>query len=249
MQMDLLTLPMICCRSDWTDQMVVIKNYITEDDGTTTVVIKGVELDNKTSLLLDNGYEVEADVRVVDPFKITDKQRRKVFALCNDIEAYTGQPRDYMRYLFMDYVEVLYGYEKRLSLSDCTREQAKQIIEVILDWVFHNDIPLNYKTSDLLKNDKAFLYWSTVNRNCVICGKPHSDLAHRFAVGRGRDRTRINHFGNQVLALCRSHHNEQHQIGMDTFNNEYHLTDSWVDVDERLNKMLKGAKNEFESNN
>ncbi|WP_049387179.1 putative HNHc nuclease [Staphylococcus epidermidis] len=229
--------------------MVVIKNYITEDDGTTTVVIKGVELDNKTSLLLDNGYEVEADVRVVDPFKITDKQRRKIFALCNDIEAYTGQPRDYMRYLFMDYVEVLYGYEKRLSLSDCTREQAKQVIEVILDWVFHNNIPLNYKTSDLLKNDKAFLYWSTVNRNCVICGKPHSDLAHRFAVGRGRDRTRINHFGNQVLALCRSHHNEQHQIGMDTFNNEYHLTDSWVDVDERLNKMLKGAKNEFESNN
>ena len=229
--------------------MVVIKNYITEDDGTTTVVIKGVELDNKTSLLLDNGYEVEADVRVVDPFKITDKQRRKVFALCNDIEAYTGQPRDYMRYLFMDYVEVLYGYEKRLSLSDCTREQAKQIIEVILDWVFHNNIPLNYKTSDLLKNDKAFLYWSTVNRNCVICGKPHSDLAHRFAVGRGRDRTKINHFGNQVLALCRSHHNERHQIGMDTFNNKYHLTDSWVDVDERLNKMLKGAKNEFESNN
>ncbi|WP_331245584.1 putative HNHc nuclease [Staphylococcus epidermidis] len=229
--------------------MVVIKNYITEDDGTTTVVIKGVELDNKTSLLLDNGYEVEADVRVVDPFKITDKQRRKVFALCNDIEAYTGQPRDYMRYLFMDYVEVLYGYEKRLSLSDCTREQAKQVIEVILDWVFHNDIPLNYKTSDLLKNDKAFLYWSTVNRNCVICGKPDSDLAHRFAVGRGRDRTKINHFGNQVLALCRSHHNEQHQIGMDTFNNKYHLTDSWVSVDERLNKMLKGAKNEFESNN
>ena len=229
--------------------MVVIKNYITEDDGTTTVVIKGIELDNKTSLLLDNGYEVEADVRVVDPFKITDKQRRKVFALCNDIEAYTGQPRDYMRYLFMDYVEVLYGYEKRLSLSDCTREQAKQVIEVILDWVFHNDIPLNYKTSDLLKNDKAFLYWSTVNRNCVVCGKPDSDLAHRFAVGRGRDRTKINHFGNQVLALCRSHHNEQHQIGMDTFNNKYHLTDSWVDVDERLNKMLKGAKNEFESNN
>lgn len=222
--------------------MVVIKNYITEDDGTTTVVIKGVELDNKTSLLLDNGYEVEADVRVVDPFKITDKQRRKVFALCNDIEAYTGQPRDYMRYLFMDYVEVLYGYEKRLSLSDCTREQAKQVIEVILDWVFHNNIPLNYKTSDLLKNDKAFLYWSTVNRNCVICGKPHSDLAHRFAVGRGRDRTKINHFENQVLALCRSHHNEQHQIGIDTFNNKYHLTDSWVDVDERLNKILKGVK-------
>lgn len=213
------------------------------------VVITGIEVPEQAIDLLNIGQPVDVDCSVIDPNSITGKQRRLIFALCNDIEAYTGQPRDYMRYLFMDYVEVLYGYEKRLSLSDCTREQAKQIIEVILDWVFHNNIPLNYKTSDLLKNDKAFLYWSTVNRNCVICGKPHSDLAHRFAVGRGRDRTKIDHFGNQVLALCRSHHNEQHQIGMDTFNNKYHLTDSWVSVDERLNKMLKGAKNEFESNN
>lgn len=229
--------------------MVVIKNYITEDDGTTTVVIKGVELDNKTSLLLDNGYEVEADVRVVDPFKITDKQRRKVFALCNDIEAYTGQPRDYMRYLFMDYVEVLYGYEKRLSLSDCTREQAKQIIEVILDWVFHNNIPLNYKTSDLLKNDKAFLYWSTVNRNCVLCGKSNADLAHHYAIGRGANRKKMQHYDYEVLALCRFHHQEQHNIGVKSFDEKYILQDSWIKVDDRLNAMLKGVKNEFESNN
>ncbi|MDU1766173.1 MAG: putative HNHc nuclease [Staphylococcus epidermidis] len=197
--------------------MVVIKNYITEDDGTTTVVIKGVELDNKTSLLLDNCYEVEADVRVVDPFKITDKQRRKIL--------------------------VLYGYEKRLSLSDCTREQAKQVIEVILDWVFHNNIPLNYKTSDLLKNDKAFLYWSTVNRNCVICGTPRAELAHYHAVGRGRNRRNINHTDNKVLALCSRHHKEQHQIGIDSFNEKYKLHDSWVSVDKRLNRMLKGEEN------
>ncbi|UZW89824.1 putative HNHc nuclease [Staphylococcus lugdunensis] len=223
--------------------MPIIKNYITQDDGTTTVVIEGVDIDNKTSLLLDNGLDVECEVKPVDPFLITDKQRRKVFALCNDIEAHTGQPREYMRQMFKDYVCVLYGYERGLSLSDCTREQASQIIEVTLDWVFSNNIPLNYKTSDLLKNDKAFLYWSTVNRNCVICGKQNADLAHRYAVGKGRNRNKIDHIGNQVLALCRSHHSEQHQIGMDTFNKKYHLTDSWVDVDERLNKMLKGETN------
>ncbi|MWF62692.1 hypothetical protein GQL62_00900 [Staphylococcus haemolyticus] len=224
--------------------MAKIKNYITQDDGTTTVVIEGVELDNKTSLLLDNGFEVEVDVQVVDPFRITGKQRRKIFALVKDIEAHTGQPMDYMRHMFIEYVRTYYGYDKRISLSDCTRTQASQIIEVTLDWIFHNDIPLAYKTSDLLKQDKSFLYWSTVNRNCVICGKPHSDLAHRYAVGKGRNRNKINHVGNQVLALCRNHHTEQHQIGMDTFNNKYHLIDSWVDVDERLNKMLKGVRDD-----
>lgn len=217
-----------------------ITNYIQEDDGTITAVIKNVSLGNKETLLLDNGMDVEVEVKVVDPFLISDKQRRKIFALCNDIESHTGQPRDYMRYLFMDYVEVLYGYEKRLSLSDCTRTQANQIIEVTLDWIFHNDIPLAYKTSDLLKQDKSFLYWATVNRNCVICGKPHSDLAHHYAIGRGKNRKTMNHYGYEVLALCREHHSEQHNIGVDTFDKKYHLENSWIKVDDKLNRLLKG---------
>lgn len=221
--------------------MAKIKNYITQDDGTTTVVIEGVDIDNKTSLLLDNGLEVECEVKAIDPFLITDKQRRKVFALCNDIEAYTGQPREYMREMFQDYITFLNGYDKRLSLSDCSREQAKQLIEVILDWVFHNNIPLNYKTSDLLKNDKAFLYWSTVNRNCVICGK-RGELAHHKAIGRGANRRKMDHYGYEVLCLCREHHQSQHDMGVETFDKLHHLENSWLSVDERLNKMLKGVK-------
>lgn len=217
-----------------------ITNYIQEDDGTITAVIKNVKLGNKETLLLDNGMDVEVEVKVVDPFLISDKQRRKIFALCNDIESHTGQPRDYMRYLFMDYVEVLYGYEKRLSLSDCTRTQANQIIEVTLDWIFHNNIPLTYKTSDLLKQDKSFLYWSTVNRNCIICGKPHSDLAHHYAIGRGKNRKTMNHYGYEVLALCRDHHQSQHNMGVESFDKLHHLENSWISVDDRLNKMLKG---------
>ena len=48
---------------------------------------------------------------------------------------------------------------------------------------------------------------------------------------------------NKVLALCSRHHKEQHQIGMDSFNEKYKLHDSWVSVDERLNRMLKGEVN------
>lgn len=221
--------------------MPLIKNYITQDDGTTTVVIEGVELDNKTSLLLDNGFDVEVDVQVVDLFKITDKQRRKIFALVKDIEAHIGTPMDYMRHLFIEYVRTYYGYDKRISLSDCTRTQASQIIEVTLDWIFHNDIPLAYKTSDLLKQDESFLYWSTVNRNCVICGKPHSDLAHHYAIGRGANRKTMDHYGYEVLALCREHHSTQHQMGVKSFDEYYHLENSWIKVDDRLNKMLKGG--------
>ncbi|WP_436894974.1 putative HNHc nuclease [Mammaliicoccus sciuri] len=213
-----------------------------QSNGRYSVVVENVDLTDDALLLLDNGYPLDVNVEIQDGKRITVKQRKKIFALVNDIEAHTGQPRDWLREMFQDYVTFLNGYSKRLSLSDCTRKQAGELIDVILEWVFINDIPLNYKTSDLMKNDQTFLYLATVHRTCVICGKKNSDLAHRYAVGRGRNRNKIDHYGNEVLALCRSHHNEQHQIGIDTFNTKYHLTDSWVQVDKRLNKMLKGEK-------
>ncbi|MDW4215553.1 putative HNHc nuclease [Staphylococcus saprophyticus] len=221
--------------------MPIIKNYIQQDDGTITAVIEGVTLENKDFLLLDNGLEVECEVSVSDPYTITDKQRRKVFAMIRDIYNHYAQPMDYLRYMFQKQLEFLKGYEP-ISLSDCSRRQASELIELILDFIFTYDIPMNKTTSDLLSNDKYFIYKSTISRVCVICGATNADLAHRYAVGKGRNRNKINHYGNQVLALCRKHHTEQHQIGMDTFNSKYHLTNSWVKVDERLNKMLKGER-------
>lgn len=221
--------------------MAIIKSYIQQDDGTTTAVIEGVELTNKDFLLLDNGLEVECDVDVIDPYKITGKQRRKVFAMIRDIFDHYGQPMDYLRYMFQKQLEFLHGYEP-MSLSNCSRRQASELIELILDFIFQYDIPMRKQTSDLMSNDKYFLYKSTINRTCVICGAVNADLAHYQTVGSGRNRNKINHTDNKVLALCRKHHTEQHQIGMNTFNRKYHLQDSWVDVDEKLNKMLRGEK-------
>ena len=92
-----------------------------------------------------------------------------------------------------------------------------------------------------MKQDQTFLYLATVHRKCVICGK-YGELAHYHAVGRGRNRRKIDHTDNRVLALCHEHHKMQHDMGMDSFNAKYHLTDSWVQVNARLNKMLKGEK-------
>ena len=221
--------------------MAQIKSYIQEDNGTITAVISGLHLENKDFLLLDNGLEVECDVTVSDPYKITDKQRRKVFAMIRDIFNHYGQPLDYLRYMFQKQLEFLHGYEP-ISLSSCSRRQASELIELILDFIFANNIPIHKATSELMSNDKYFIYKSTINRICVVCGAKNADLAHYQAVGRGRNRNKIDHYGNKVLALCRNHHTEQHQIGMDSFNKKYHLTDSWLDVDEKLNKMLKGVK-------
>ncbi|PNZ42305.1 putative HNHc nuclease [Staphylococcus simulans] len=223
--------------------MSKIIKYKPNNNGSYDVVVTDVEIPEQAIELLDVNQLIDVDCSVIDPNSITGKQRRKIFALVKDIEAHTGQPMDYMRHLFIEFVRTYYGYDKHISLSDCTRTQANQIIEVTLDWIFHNDIPLAYKTSDLLKQDKSFLYWATVNRNCVICGKPHSDLAHHYAIGRGKNRKTMNHYGYEVLALCREHHQSQHNMGVESFDKLHHLENSWISVDQRLNEMLKGGKN------
>ena len=213
-----------------------------QSNGRYSIVVEGVDLTDDALLLLDNGYPLDVNVEIQDGKKITVKQRKKVFALLNDIEGHTGQPRQYMREMFIDFITFLNGYSKRFSLSDCTRKQASELIDVILAWTFEHDIPLNYKTSDLMKQDQTFLYLATVHRKCVICGKSSSDLAHRYAVGRGRNRNTIDHYGNEVLALCRRHHQIQHDMGIQSFNEKYHLENSWIPVNKRLNEMLKGRK-------
>ena len=212
-----------------------------QSNGRYSVVVEGVDLTDDALLLLDNGYPLDVNIEIQDGKKITVKQRKKIFALVNDIEGHTGQPRDWLRLMFQDYLTTLKGYSKRLSLSDCTRKQAGELIDVILEWIFINDIPLNYKTSDLMKQDQTFLYLATVHRKCVICGK-YGELEHYHAVGRGRNRRKIDHTDNRVLALCIFHHKQQHDMGIQSFNEKYHLENSWIPVNKRLNEMLKGRK-------
>ena len=212
-----------------------------QSNGRYSVVVEGVDLTDDALLLLDNGYPLDVNLEVIDGKKITIKQRKKIFALLNDIYLFTGQPQEDLRQQFQFYLEMIKGYE-RISLTDTTRRIASELIEVILAWTFEHDIPLNYKTSDLMKQDQTFLYLATVHRKCVICGKNFSDLAHRYAVGRGRNRNEIDHYGNEVLALCRRHHQTQHDMGIQSFNEKYHLENSWIPVNKRLNEMLKGRK-------
>lgn len=209
-------------------------------DGTYQIVVSGLKLSDTDELSLLNGIAPEIELNIVDGRKISVQQRKKIFALLNDIYAHTGQPHEYMREMFQFYLQLMKGYEP-ISLSNCTMSQARELIEIIISWCFLHAIPLNFKTAELLKEDKHFLYAATLSRNCVICGK-HAHLAHRDAVGMGRNRNKIDHYGHRVLALCPNHHSEQHTVGVDSFDKKYHLENSWLKVTPELNKKLKGEK-------
>ncbi|MDW3863791.1 putative HNHc nuclease [Staphylococcus saprophyticus] len=221
--------------------MQQITRYQLDNDGTYSVVATGVELENSHTELIDNGYKINADVTVPDNKLISTDQRKKIFAMCRDIELYWGEPVEALRQRFQSELEIMNGYE-RISLRDCTRKIASELIELIIAFMFHHQVPMRVETSKLLQGDKAMLYWATVNRNCVICGTSNSDLAHYETVGRGMNRKTMDHHGKHVLALCRRHHNEQHNIGVKSFDDKYHLHNSWISVDDKLNSMLRGEK-------
>ena len=216
-----------------------LPEYIKNEDGSYNVVVPDVQLNEMDQLMIDNGYPLDVELNIIDGRKITIKQRKKIFALINDIYMDKGQPQDDLRQMFQFYLQTIKGYDP-ISLSNCSVTVARELIEVILEWTFLHNVPLNHKTSDLLKEDAKFIYLTVINRQCIICGKPKSDLAHKQAIGRGRNRNKMDHYGHEVLALCRNHHTEQHQIGINSFNRKYHLENSWIKVDDRLNKMLKG---------
>ncbi|MBO1213806.1 hypothetical protein J3T78_04535 [Staphylococcus nepalensis] len=218
-----------------------ITRYQLDNDGTYSVVATGVELETSHTELIDNGYTVNADVTVPDNKLLTNDQRKKIFALCRDIELYWGEPVEALRQRFQTELEIMNGYD-RISLRDCTKRVASELIELIVAFMFHHQVPMRVETSELLQGEKAMLYWATVNRNCVICGSPGSDLAHYETVGRGMNRKTMNHYDKHVLALCRKHHNQQHDIGVKSFDDLYHLHNSWIAVDDKLNSMLRGEK-------
>lgn len=221
--------------------MQQITRYQLDSDGTYSVVATGVELETSHTELIDNGYTVNADITVPDNKLISIDQRKKIFALCRDIELYWGEPVEALRQRFQTELEIMNGYD-RISLRDCTKRIASELIELIVAFMFHHQVPMRVETSELLQGEKAMLYWATVNRNCVICGSPGSDLAHYEAVGRGMNRKTMNHHDKHVLALCRKHHNQQHDIGVKSFDDLYHLHNSWIAVDDKLNSMLRGEK-------
>ena len=221
-----------------------ITRYQRDNDGTYSVVATGVELEQSHIDLLENGYSLIAEVEVPDNKKLSIDQRKKIFALCRDIELHWGEPVESLRKRFQSELEIMNGYDE-ISLRDCSMRVARELIELIIAFMFHHQIPMRVETSKLLSGDKSMLYWATVNRNCVLCGESNADLAHHYAIGRGANRKKMQHYDYEVLALCRRHHQEQHNIGVKSFDEKYILQDSWIKVDDRLNAMLKGAKNEF----
>ena len=181
------------------------------DDDISLQTISRLSANEKPTVMLE----------IADKRKITPAQRKKVWALLNDLCDYTGDVPDIWEKRFKYKVKLDFRTDD-FSLSDCSITTANHMILEILDFLFDEDIPFKSKTWDSIPSDFPKQMLCIKNKRCVICGKK-ADIAHYQAVGSGRNRRTINHVGMYINTFCREHHSEQHELGINNFSELYHI--------------------------
>lgn len=171
---------------------------------------------------LSDGKQPSVGLTIDDNRHISRDQQKKIFALIHDLCNYTGDEPKYWENEFKWRVQVTFGVDE-FSLSDCSVTIGNYMILTILEFLFEENIPFRTKLWDSLESDYTRAIFSINYRKCVICGKPHADLAHYKAVGMGRNRRKIDERKMYFFSLCRECHQEQHRIGINNFMKKYHI--------------------------
>ena len=159
--------------------------------------------------------------------KISDEQRKLLFALWRDYESYTGVPIDaveaWFKYQYMLHADL--DHLPSVSRGRMSKHLATDFITYTLEYYLNNGIPFAqadwYKGADVARVCYAML----MKRICFICGKEHSDIHHLngSTIGMGNDRTKVSHVGRMVVCLCRECHGNIHQGGEQAFFNKHHI--------------------------
>lgn len=166
-------------------------------------------------------FDVDVQEQRVRLNQISPEQRRKIYALFNDIANYTGNTPDNeketMKRLFIKETQ----YEP-FSLSNCSAKLAGEFIEWMIDFCFKHGIGISEHPLRTLGDIEKYVRMCLKYRICCVCGRS-GQIHHWDAIGMGRDRTTVDDSGLRKICLCEEHHIEAHTIGANEFEDKYHL--------------------------
>ena len=201
------------------------------------IIERPQELTIADEMVLDHGEHLYVDVKIIDKRNMSDKQRRFIFKLCQEVEDYSGIDKELFRLETMIKNNRENELEK-ISLTQYSMKDANNLVDLIIEFFIENEIPLDKRI--LEENDfsleQRHIYMMCLKRKCAVCSR-HADLHHVDTVGMGRDRKKISHVGLRMLPLCRVHHNQAHNIGDTEFMKLYHLEP--IVIDEKLEWFIK----------
>lgn len=148
------------------------------------------------------------ELRVDDGRRISNDQRKKIFALIRDIADWSGDEPEYIRqYMTWDFCRR--SGNDWFSLSDVDMTTATQYISYLIEFCFTFSVPTRDSLLDRTDDISKYLYLCLAHRKCAVCNK-YAEVHHVDRIGMGRNREKIFHEGLLAVALCREHHIECH---------------------------------------
>ena len=160
-----------------------------------------------------------AELRFDDGRTISIEQRKMAYATIRDIADYTG----YLPEEQKEWLKVLYIIKtgrKNISLSDCSMDEAREFINVILEYAIENGVELREEGINRADDIGKYLYFCIKHRKCAVCGRD-GEIHHEDAIGMGNDRRAMDDSNHKKICLCRNHHTIAHQQGVERFQNNY----------------------------
>lgn len=195
---------------------VVLDKFKENDFGTQLLIsIPGKKLGD---ILTDKCIK-KAEMRFDDGRTISSDQRKKAYATIRDISEYTGYtPEEQKQWLKVLYI-IKTGREN-ISLSDCSMDEAREFINVILEYSLENGIPLKEEGINRTDDIGKYLYFCIKHKKCAICGQ-NGEIHHEDAIGMGNNRLFVDDSNYKKICLCRKHHTIAHQMGVEQFRKSY----------------------------
>ena len=187
---------------------------------------KGTELritipEKKIGEILVDKHIKKAEIRFDDGRSISADQRKMAYATIRDIAVYTGylpeEQKEWLKYLYIAKTGGNY-----LSLSDCTMDEAREFINVILEYAIENGVQLTEQAIKRTDDIGRYLYYCIKHRKCAVCGL-QGEIHHEDAIGMGNNRRTLDDSKHKKICLCRTHHTIAHQMGVDRFQKSYKI--------------------------
>ena len=189
------------------------------DDEQTDYVMRDINNFRKKPLIVEMLIDDEKQAKKLQ--QITPEQRKKIYAILRDMEAYTGENIEALKENTKAYFIQKTQWED-FSLSDCSRELAADYIEYLINLCFEMGIPLSENPTEAFDEVDRYLLMCLQKQICCVCGQP-GEIHHWDALGLGRDRTTYDDSKHRKICLCRKHHSEAHTIGNKAFEEKYHV--------------------------
>ena len=185
---------------------------------------KGTELyitipDKKIGEILVDKHIKKAEMRFDDGRSISADQRKMAYATIRDIADFTGylpeEQKEWLKYLY-----VAKTGKEYISLSDCTMDEAREFINVILEYAIENGVQLTEQAIKRTDDIGRYLYFCIKHGKCAVCGVK-GEIHHEDAIGMGNNRKTLDDSNYKKICLCRTHHTIAHQLGIERFQKSY----------------------------